>query len=51
MSQAHSISAKKPYGLTRVCEAWRVPRSTVYAQCAREARAPTTARSSPMRPM
>jgi len=31
MSQALSPSANRPYGLARVCRAWEVPRSTVYA--------------------
>lgn len=32
MSQASSISARKRYGLQRVCRRWHVGRSTVYAQ-------------------
>jgi transposase InsO family protein len=40
MSQAHSPSAKRPYGLARVCRVWRVPRSSVYdARSKREAAA------------
>ena len=30
MSQAHSISTSRVFGLARVCRLWRVPRSTVY---------------------
>lgn len=30
MSQACSISARRPYGLARVCRVWRVARSSVY---------------------
>ena len=30
MSQACSVSTRKPYGLQRVCRLWRVPRSTLY---------------------
>ena len=30
MSQAISPSARKPYGLKRVCDVWRIARSTVY---------------------
>jgi transposase InsO family protein len=32
MSKAISPSANKPYGLTRVCRTWQIPRSTVYAR-------------------
>lgn len=32
MSQAISPSAREQYGLIRVCRAWEVPRSTVYAR-------------------
>jgi transposase InsO family protein len=32
VSQTISSSANRPYGLARVCRAWRVPRSTVYAR-------------------
>ncbi len=42
MSQALSSSAKKPYGLARVCRWWEIARSTVYAQ--RERRALTLPR-------
>lgn len=38
MSQTLSPSAKRPYGLARVCRVWRVPRSSVYdARSRREA--------------
>ena len=30
MSQACSVSARKKYGLARVCRVWAIPRSTVY---------------------
>lgn len=32
MSQACSLSAKKPYGLALVCRLWGIPRSTYYEQ-------------------
>ncbi len=32
MSVTTSPSTKKTYGLKRVCESWKVPRSTVYSQ-------------------
>lgn len=32
MSQAESVSAKRPYGLQRVCRVWKISRSTVYAR-------------------
>lgn len=32
MSQAESASAKRPYGLERVCRAWNLSRSTVYSR-------------------
>lgn len=35
MSQTHSPSAKKRYGLARVCRTWEIPRSTVYAHRSR----------------
>ena len=31
MSQAHSPSASRSYGVDRVCRVWRFPRSTFYA--------------------
>ncbi len=40
MSRATSPSSGKPYGLARVCHAWRVARSTVYWQRARAALPP-----------
>jgi len=39
MSQATSPSASKPYGLVRVCRAWRIARSTVYDRRKQAARA------------
>jgi transposase InsO family protein len=30
VSQAYSISARRPYGLARVCRRWRIARSSVY---------------------
>jgi putative transposase len=44
MSRAHSISTESPYGLARVCDVWRVPRSTVYGQRARAASPPAPPR-------
>lgn len=38
MSKALSSSAKKPYGLARVCRWWGIPRSTVYAARSRQQR-------------
>ena len=32
MSQTHSPSGHRRYGIQRVCRVWEVPRSTVYAQ-------------------
>jgi hypothetical protein len=42
MSQAFSISARRRYGLARVCTAWRVSRATVHRhrQAANSPRAP-----------
>ena len=45
MSQAHSISTHRRYGLARVCDIWGASRATVYRQrapgnAANEARAP-----------
>ena len=42
MSQAFSISARRRYGLTRVCTAWRISRATVHRhrQAANTPRAP-----------
>ena len=37
MSAAISPAAERRYGVTRVCRAWDVPRSTFYAQAPREA--------------
>ena len=31
MSQVKSVSAKRPYGLVRVCRVWKIARSSVYA--------------------
>jgi putative transposase len=36
MSQTTSPGAGKPYGLERVCRVLEFPRSTIYAQQARE---------------
>lgn len=46
MSQAISPSARELYGLIRVCRAWEVPRSTVYARrvIARSGPRPSTRR-------
>ena len=30
MSRAYSISTRRRYGMARVCDVWKVPRSTVY---------------------
>jgi len=30
MSQANSVSARRPYGLARVCRVWKIPRSSLY---------------------
>ena len=30
MSRAHSISTRRRYGTARVCDVWKVPRTTVY---------------------
>ena len=30
MSQAHSISTRRPFGMSRVCKIWGAPRATVY---------------------
>lgn len=38
MSRATSASAGRRYGLARVCRAWELPRSTVYAGRARQGR-------------
>lgn len=38
MSTRQSPSAGRPYGVERVCRAWRVPRSTVYRQLALQSR-------------
>lgn len=43
MSQASSVSARRVYGLARVCRMWPVPRSTVYARRADNATAKTEA--------
>ena len=32
MSRTESPSARRPYGLQRVCRVWKMPRSTVYAR-------------------
>jgi putative transposase len=50
MSQAGSISLRKPYGLQRVCRVWKIPRSTVYEHRARAARIPTSVRPGPAGP-
>jgi putative transposase len=40
MRQAHSPSTGAPYGLARVCRAWELPRSTIYAQQRRSTQPP-----------
>jgi putative transposase len=30
MSRTHSISTRRPYGMSRVCRIWGVPRATFY---------------------
>jgi hypothetical protein len=30
MSEAHSISTRRPFGMSRVCRIWGAPRATVY---------------------
>lgn len=44
MSATVSAATKRPYGVERVCAAWDVPRSTVYAVRARAVRPPTPAK-------
>jgi putative transposase len=44
MSATVSASTKRPYGVERVCAAWDVPRSTVYAARALAVRPPTPAK-------
>jgi hypothetical protein len=46
MSAATSPATGRPYGLTLVCEAWRVPRSSFSAARARR-RAPSPAPAPP----
>jgi len=43
MSQATSPSTGRPYGLARVCRAWKLPRSTVYHR-RKQARGPAEAK-------
>lgn len=40
MSQACSLSVKKPYGLALVCRIWRIPRSTYYEQSSHDRKSP-----------
>ena len=44
MSQACSLSVKKPYGLSRVCRLWRIPRSTYYEQSRHDLNSPGNCR-------
>jgi transposase InsO family protein len=44
MSATVSAATKRPYGVERVCAAWDVPRSTVYAVRARAVRPPVPAK-------
>ena len=37
MSQTHSVSVRRRYGIPRVCRVWHVPRSTVHASRRRAA--------------
>lgn len=48
MSRTRSRSSGQPYGLARVCRAWKVSRSSVYAQ--RHAAAPPGVGAAPPRP-
>jgi transposase InsO family protein len=47
MSTRHSPSTEQPYGIERVCRAWELPRSTLYAQRTRAKG--TTQAVAPMR--
>jgi transposase InsO family protein len=47
LSQACSISARRPYGLARVCRVLEVPRSTVYARRERAAQPRRAGRPGP----
>jgi putative transposase len=49
MSRAASPSSSAPYGLARVCRAWRLPRATVYRR--RPSRAGPPRRPGPSGPM
>ena len=40
MSQTHSVSVRRRYGIQRVCRVWHVPRSTVHAYRRRAEREP-----------
>ena len=44
MSQAFSLSVKKPYGLALVCRIWRIPRSTFYEQSRHDRNSPSNCR-------
>lgn len=50
MSLTVSPSAKKPYGVARVCEAWAIPRSTYYAHRVRAADARPPEKRGPKTP-
>lgn len=47
MSQTHSISEHRRYGIQRVCRVWQLPRSTVYAQRQTPVTSVSTARPGP----
>jgi putative transposase len=46
MSRTWSISARRPFGLVRVCEAWRVSRATIHRHL-KAANTPTPRRRRP----
>ncbi len=50
MSKAISPSVGRPYGLARVCEVWRIARSTVYEQRRRARTTRVPARRGPIGP-
>ncbi len=49
MSRASSISARRPYGLARVCRVLEIPRSTVYARRERASEVRPAGRPGPKR--
>ncbi len=52
MSQAYSLSVKKPYGLALVCRIWGMARSTYYAQsCRQHSERPSGNRRGPVGPL